>query len=49
MERMVEGWMEAVGGGCKLSTFYRVPTTPVEVSTDPSDPWWVAFTAAIAK
>ncbi len=49
MEKMVQWWMERAGGGCTLSSFYRVPTKPVQVSMDPSDPWWAAFSGAIAK
>ena len=46
--KMVEGWMKEAGEGCTLSMVDKNPKFPT-TSTDPSDPWWKAFSSACER
>ena len=46
--KMVRGWLDEAGEDCTLKFIQRSPKYPM-TSTEDSDPWWKAFSAACAK
>lgn len=48
LQSQLEQWVKQAGNDCSIEYNYQDLPSPI-VSTDPSDPWWRAFSAACEK